>query len=429
MNERQRVVVVGGGYAGAMAAARLVRNPQLEVTVVAPAAVLVHRVRLYRLVARRPDRRLAFSLTSLLGGRARVVDGRVSTVDVQARVVHTDAGPLPWDWLVVATGSVGLPMAAMARGPLVVEVEPAALADLRKRLPALAAAGARVLVVGAGTSAVELAATIAADWPGLRVQMVAPGQPLAALGGEAMRRAQGRLQQLGVAWVQGRVLATDGQGVRLDGGRVLAADVVVWAAGLESRATTVLANALPSSSSGEEPWRGDGTSRGDGAPGFGSARTDGRVPVSATLQLAESPRVFVVGDAAAVATAGGALPMGCKVALPMAAFAADGVQAGVAGVAPRPFAYGDPGTVVAMGGAWALMVTGVAGPGFWRRGAGAGGLVVAGRWVGLVKWLLCWYVVASIRLQASGWLQYRWLRRPLDADPSASAVSAVRSMA
>lgn len=288
MSTRFRVVVVGGGYAGALAAARLVRDSSIDVTLVAPNAQLTHRVRLYRALARRPDPQVSMPLRRLVGPQVRILDAWVDAVDADTRRVRTSAGDLPYDALIVATGSAGCSTPAhasqSANVPMVVEANAASLRHFREALPRL-----------------------------------------------------------------------------------------------ESRASAVLANALPS-----------------------SGRSDGRVEVGPTLQLADYPEVFVVGDAAAVRIRAGVVPMRCKTAMPMAAHAADCILALRAGRPASDFACEDPGTVVALGGSSALYVA--------PDAAGAGrtlhGLVIGG-----VKWLLCWYVVLSIRLESSGWFHYRWQKR------------------
>ena len=50
MTENTDVVVVGGGYAGVMAANRLTRRGDVTVTLINPRPSFVHRVRLHQLV-------------------------------------------------------------------------------------------------------------------------------------------------------------------------------------------------------------------------------------------------------------------------------------------------------------------------------------------------------------------------------------------
>ncbi|MCZ9339909.1 NAD-binding protein, partial [Streptomyces sp. TRM76130] len=50
MTERTHVIVIGGGYAGVMAANRLTLRGDVTVTLINPRPDLVHRVRLHQLV-------------------------------------------------------------------------------------------------------------------------------------------------------------------------------------------------------------------------------------------------------------------------------------------------------------------------------------------------------------------------------------------
>lgn len=384
MNERKRVVVIGGGYAGALAAARLGRQAQLQVVLVAPGGGLVHRVRLYRAVARRPDAAVVTPLATLLGPRVEIWEATATTIEPETQVVVTSQGELRYDALVVATGSVGVPVpaadaSAPARGPGVVPVTVEALQSLRARLPQRNSERAAVVVVGGGPTAVELAGALATDWPGLRVTMVCPGEPLSALGPRASERVRRRFHSIGVTTVPGRVRGVVGGEVVLDDGRVLAAAEVLWAPGFLAGGGALLRPLL-------------------GTP----HRRDGRVAVLPSLQAAGHPGVFVVGDAAVALGVAGEVATGCKSAMPMAAHAADNVTRYLAGEAVQPFAYRDPGSTVAVGDRWALAAS--------DADVTAPRVVFGAAVLGLVKWLLCWYVLAAIRWQARGWLDYRWRR-------------------
>lgn len=387
MNERKRVVVIGGGYAGALAAARLGRQSQLQVVLVAPGGGLVHRVRLYRAIARRPDAAVVIPLATLLGPRVEIWEATAHTIDPDSQTVTTTRGELAYDALVVATGSVGLPTPVNeaglgGSGPWVVPVEVDAMQALRARLPQRNTDKATVVVVGGGPTAVELAGALATDWPGLRVSMVSPEPTLAVLGAVASARVRRRLHDIGVSIVQARVTGVDSAGARLNDGRVLPAAEVLWATGVVAGGGALL-QALG-----------------------GQSRRDGRVAVLPTLQVVGRPSVFVVGDAAVVPGVGGEVATGCKSAMPMAAHAADNVRRLLAGDPLSPFRYRDPGSTVAVGDWWAL--------GASNADVTAPRVVVGAAVLGLVKWLLCWYVLAAIRWQARGWLDYRWRRGSMD---------------
>ena len=49
-DRKPHIVVIGGGYAGALAANRLRKNPDVDITVVNPRSAFVERIRLHQLV-------------------------------------------------------------------------------------------------------------------------------------------------------------------------------------------------------------------------------------------------------------------------------------------------------------------------------------------------------------------------------------------
>lgn len=81
---------------------------------------------------------------------------RVQRIDVQGRTALTDAGPLRWDALVLATGARARPLAPLAERPGVHSLR--TLADARALAAALRS-GRRLAVVGAGFVGAEVAST------------------------------------------------------------------------------------------------------------------------------------------------------------------------------------------------------------------------------------------------------------------------------
>ena len=109
INGRMRVLVVGGGFAGAMAAVRLAGRAKgrVEVTVVNPRAAFVNRIRMHQVAVGRP---VPFpSLPSLLGSGVTFVEGYVTALDPDAGRAEVSGAAgirtVSFDRVILATGS------------------------------------------------------------------------------------------------------------------------------------------------------------------------------------------------------------------------------------------------------------------------------------------------------------------------------------
>ncbi|WP_181783030.1 FAD-dependent oxidoreductase, partial [Pseudonocardia pini] len=102
-----RVVVVGGGYAGTLAANRLRVRDDLDITLVNPRPEFVERIRLHQLVA--GSRGATVEYGTLLGEGIRLVVAGATRIDTALRRVELDTGEaLDYDHLVYAVGSTGV---------------------------------------------------------------------------------------------------------------------------------------------------------------------------------------------------------------------------------------------------------------------------------------------------------------------------------
>lgn len=360
-----RVVVVGGGYAGVLAAIRLGRQG-FDTTLVDPKSAFVEKIRLHQLAAGQPlpERRYE----DILAGTARFVQGRAVRIDRDRREVHLEDGVLPYDRLLLAAGSEPGPV---PDGALAI-ADPASATQLAADIAALPS-GKTVAVVGTGLTGVETATEIAEGRADLRVLLVGPN-PADDLGpgGDVVHRA---LDRLGITWVDGLAERLDGASIVVDG-RPVPADVVVWAASLR-------------------PARWLGT--------LGlSLSADGAVLVDEHLRSSD-PNIYVAGDAAAVVLRGHRARMACASAMPMGAHASSAIAADLAGKAPPPFRFGWIIRCVSLGRSDGLILrvdrddhpTGA-----WR-----------GTLAAWSKELICRYTVGSFQAERLG-VGYQWLRSP-----------------
>src|SRR4051795_6330125 len=146
------VVVIGGGYAGVMAANRLTRRDDVTVTLINPRPTFVERIRLHQLVGGSDDAVVDYA-TGLAGGVRLVVD-TVTQIDAAGRsVTVTTGGTARSDSLISAGGSAradhGVPGVAEFAYPV------AGLEEAERLRPVLESApgAAAVTVVGAGARA------------------------------------------------------------------------------------------------------------------------------------------------------------------------------------------------------------------------------------------------------------------------------------
>lgn len=378
MSGNTEVVVIGGGYAGVLAASRLTRRGGVGVTLVNPRPTFVERIRLHQLVGGTHDAVLDFG--EVLGGGVRLVVDTATRIDPADRgVALASGGRLAYDHLVYAVGSgsadPGVPGAAGFAHPIA-DLEQAQ--RLRGALDA-APAPAPVTVVGAGPTGIETAAELAGR-----------GRPVTLVCGDVLgpylhprgrRAVAGRLAGLGVTVLQGpgaTVTAVTRDAVRLRDGRELPSAVTVWTAGF----------AAPDLAARS----------GLSTDALGRLRTD------ETLTSVDDARIVAAGDSAAPSD----LPyrMSCQAAVQLGPQAAETVLSRIAGTRPAPVGVGFAGQCLSLGRrAGAIQFAG--------RDDTATGRHLGGRTGAVVKEIVCRGTVAQLAFEARrpGTLS-RWGRDP-----------------
>ncbi|WP_328619486.1 NAD(P)/FAD-dependent oxidoreductase [Streptomyces sp. NBC_00354] len=317
-----RVLVLGGGYTGLMAAIRTARRTRRSggrVTLVNPSGRFTERLRLHQLATGQQlaDHRIA---DLLAGTGVEFVQGRATAIRADRREVAVETADgsrvLAYDTLVHATGSVCDTGAVPGADTHAYTFDDAAAAlELAGRLPAIAAVGGTVAVCGGGLTGVETAAEIAESWPGLRVELLSRDVPAAMLGERARGYLERVLERLCVRVRTGaEVVKVLPDGVALAGGGYVPADAVVWTTGVRVPALAADAGLTTDSR--------------------------GRIVTDPTLRSVSHPSVYAVGDAAAVGQAYGVVHGTCQSGIPTAVYAADAISRRLAGREPRPFRFG-----------------------------------------------------------------------------------------
>src|SRR5246127_4266877 len=104
--QRTHVVVVGGGYAGTLAANHLRQHPGIDITLINSRPVFVERIRLHQLVAGTGAATTDYG--TLLGDGIRLIVDTVDRIEVAARRILLNSGAqLSYDYLIYAVGSTG----------------------------------------------------------------------------------------------------------------------------------------------------------------------------------------------------------------------------------------------------------------------------------------------------------------------------------
>jgi len=352
-SRRPRVVIIGAGFGG-LWAARALAHSAVEVQLLDRHNYHTFLPLLYQVAAAELEpEEIAYPVRSIFRKRpnVRFAMAEVKGVDLTAQVVQTAERVIPYDFLILALGSTshffGVPGAAEHAFPLKTLDQGIFLrnhilrcferavqepdAPQRRRLLTFA-------IVGGGPTGVEFAGALAElirgplvkdypmiDFREVRVVLLeATDRLLPGLPKRLQAYALARLRRMGI---EVRLEAMVGQmkrgAVQLKDGTVLPAATVVWTAGVRGEPLA-------------EQW------------GLPTAR-HGRVAVLPTLQVPGHPQVYVIGDLAYLEEDGRPLPMIAPVAVQQGTVAAGNIVRQLAGEAPLPFRYRDPGTMVTIG--------------------------------------------------------------------------------
>ena len=351
--ERPKVVIVGAGFGGLVAAKTLARAP-VDVTLIDRQNYHCFQPLLYQVAtAALSPAEIAWPIRHILRQQwnATVLMADVTGVDTAGRRVETTAGPMPYDYLVIATGAMhsyfghdewesvapGLKRiedATRIRRSILLAFEQAELTHddaERQRLLTF-------VIVGGGATGVEMAGaiadiarqTLANDFRRIdprtsRIILLEAGpRVLPTLPEDLSDYAARALTRMGVdVRTSTRVTNCHQGGVDLEHGRI-DAGTIIWAAGVVASPAARWLNA-----------------EHDRA---------GRVIVRADLSVAGQPDVFVIGDAAEVRDKAGQLVPGvAPAAKQMGVYVGRLIAARVAGRSLPAFRYRHLGELATIG--------------------------------------------------------------------------------
>ncbi len=352
----RRVVVLGAGFGGLQAAIELERifraRPDMDIVLVSEQNYFLFTPLLPQIPSSYLDpRHIVQAIRDIRGKRRfRFVRDGVRALDLDRRIVELGAGPLAYDYLILAPGSrseyFNVPGAREHTWDFKT-LEDAVV--LRERIldvcehadhtvdPQARRRMLTIVVVGGGYTGVELITEIrdflfryvAGRYRGIAasdlhlVILEASPEVLRGIHPELARVAKKRLLRAGIEiHVSAQATRCFPGGVELNGREVLEADTVVWTAGV--RASEIV-ETLP-----------------------GPHDRIGRAIVSEHLQVEGRPEVFVVGDSSAAVTALDA-PRVAPVAIEHGKLAARNIAHAERGEPLESYRYISRGMLVSLG--------------------------------------------------------------------------------
>lgn len=347
-----RVVIVGAGFGGMQTAQSLARSGA-EICLIDRNTYNTFVPLLYQVAAAQLEpESIAYPIRTILrrSPRTRFLQAEVKAIDLIQQVVETDTTTIPYDYLVLATGSqtrylgvsgaieYGFPLrtlseAVLLRNHLFQCFEQAAQESDPQRLQRLLT----FVIVGGGATGLEMAGTLVElkralrwDYPGVdlnQMQIVlvhSNARLLPELPGPLGRYALRKLQRMGVEIrLETRVRRVNPKAVEFQEGESLATDTVIWVAGQ--------AAAIPLTS-----------------PNLQTADKQ-KLITRATLQLQTYDTVYALGDLAYVKRKRRSLRGVAPEALQGGVAVARNITRQIRGQDPLPFHYFNKGRLAIIG--------------------------------------------------------------------------------
>jgi NADH:ubiquinone reductase (H+-translocating) len=376
MAELNHVVILGAGFAG-IGAVKKLRHADVRITIVDKRDYHTFQPLLYQVATDElGPTEVGFPIRELLHGHKNITyhQAAVKSVDLaQKQVVMDGAGPIQYDYLVLALGAMvnfyHTPGADQYAFPLYTMEDAIRLKEhilktfeAVDKNPALMDDGALTFcVVGGGPTGVELAGALVEllrdelkeDYPNLPVddaQVLLYEHSQQLLGTFAPKLesyARKALEERGVKVHTGTGVSKIGPAnIELSTGATVKTHTTVWAAGLQANPIV--------SSLGVELVHG------------------GRIPVGPDLQVKDHPGVFAIGDIAAMTDGktGQVLPGLGATALQAGRHVGETIKRLLDGKQPEPFKYLNKGMMAQVG-----------------RGAAVVELPIGGTMTGHLAWL------------------------------------------
>ena len=397
-----QILVIGGGYAGIMAALRLAgksRNPSTEVTLINFMDSFIQRPLIVSLVAdqKTPEK----SIRGMLhGSRVTFKQGWVSGIDPLRKIVtvmpQSGKQDFSYDYLIYTLGS-GIDQDSVPGigkyAYLVNPYGPRSVVELRQRLVELSATSGIVVVAGGGPTGIEVATEIKARYPNLRVSLVTEGEFGAFRGKNVEKHLRQAFLEQGIPLYEHKsITAVKEREIVMAGGEAISFDVCVWAGGFRpptlARQAGLAVNPL------------------------------GQILIDPFGRSISHPDIFAAGDSAHPALETGVpMRMGLFAALTLAAHAADNLIATIYSMPMKPLSFSYYGQGMTLGPEDAVGY--LTYPDDRPRGP-----VFRGKLAVWIRGFAVWLVASLLEIERRRPGSYFWLRGPR---PGKNSVRSQRS--
>lgn len=263
--KKNKIIVIGGGYAGLRAVEKLAKNPHNEITLFDKESYHFMQTNVYDLIANEEDfAQVSVDLfTFCLGfdGNVSFVKEEVSQVAFEQKKVHTQTQRYAYDYLIIAVGARTKFVASVeglrthAHGIKVLHRAMHFKQKFEMALYTKVQQGGtschpmNIVVAGGGLSGVEIAAQMASFAQEfyeknnficrhLNIVLInAAEEILTGVDTHLVKKSAKRLQKLGVTtYHKTKVTAITEQSVTLSSGKILPIDFMIFAGGIEPNA-------------------------------------------------------------------------------------------------------------------------------------------------------------------------------------------------
>lgn len=351
--KRPRVVIIGGGFGGLWAARTLADQP-VNVLLIDHNNYHTFLALLYQVAAAELTAEdIAYPVRSIFTKTPNLdfILAHARRIDLQNRQIETDGESIPYDYLILASGSVTstfgvsgveenayflktLEEAVALKNHIICCFETAARepdAERRKSLLTF-------VIVGGGATGVEYSGALTElihgplikDYHGIDfsetriILLEAAEQLVSAMPANIRDYAARQLREMGVdVRLKSVVAEVFPDRVVLKGADNIETNTVVWTAGV----------------------KGEGLAAASNIP----VTRDGRVTVNKTLQIQDQQNIYVIGDLASISESHSVLPMVAQVAIQSGVTSAQNILRQIRGSPPQPFVYKDRGSMITIG--------------------------------------------------------------------------------